>query len=297
MKKLVLLFAAIATSATTFAQIPNAGFENWDNTGGYNTPTGWDNPNATTNPLSIYTCVKGTPGYVGASYLQLTSKTVAGFGVVPGVAVSGILDIAAAQPKSGFAYNQRPASLKGEWQYMAYGSDAGHIVVFLSHWNSTTMSRDTVAFTDHTLAGMVMSWASFDIPLNYVSGAFPDSAIIVLSASGTTPVANSYLYVDTLQFAGSVPSSVNNISGNNMNVSVSPNPSSSFADVTFTGTPGLEATISVSDISGKVIRTYQQAERAGVNTIRMNTEQLGKGVYLVTISDGQNRSVGKLAVQ
>lgn len=297
MKKTLLLLAAIATTTIVFAQIPNAGFESWDNSAGYNTPTGWDNPNATTNPLSVYTCTKGTPGFVGSSYLQLTSKSVIGLGVVPGVAVSGVLDIAAAQPKSGFAYDQRPASLKGEWQYMAYGADAGHIVVYLSRWNTTTMSRDTVAFTDHVLSGMVMSWAAFDIPLDYKSTAFPDSAIIVLSASGTTPVANSYLYVDTLQFAGSVPSSVYSVGTDNNNVVIAPNPASSSATISFTGTAGQTATVCITDIAGKVVYTSQQACQAGRTMVTVNTASLSPGLYFVAVSDEKNLSVTKMVVQ
>ena len=42
--------------------------------------------------MAVYTCVKGTPGNPGTSYLKLVSKTVTGFGVVPGVAVCGTIN-------------------------------------------------------------------------------------------------------------------------------------------------------------------------------------------------------------
>lgn len=297
MKKIILFCAAVIAATTSFAQIPNAGFEDWTNTSGYNTPTSWDNLNATTNPLSTYTCIKGTPGYAGASYLQLISKTVMGLGVVPGVAVSGVLDVTAAQPKSGFPFTQRPGSLTGAWQYMAYGSDAGHIIVFLSRWNMTTMSRDTIAYTDHTLSGMVMSWASFNIPLTYMSTASPDSAIIVLSASGTTPVANSYLYVDTLQFTGSATGIVNTTAYADMDIIVSPNPALSNTSVAFSGTTGNTATITITDISGKVVYTAQQVEHAGNNTVHVNTNNFTGGLYLVSVSDEQGRAITKLVIQ
>src|SRR5437667_42356 len=75
-------------------------------------------------------------------------------------------------------------------------------------WNTATSKRDTIAFKNYALPGMVMSWGTFTIPLTYYSYATPDSAIIVLSASGTTPVVNSYLYVDNLAFSGTGPSNV-----------------------------------------------------------------------------------------
>lgn len=297
MKKIILFCTAIVAATCSFAQIPNAGFEDWTNTSGYNTPTGWDNLNATTTLASTYTCTKGTPGYAGASYLQLTSKTVMGLGVVPGVAVSGVLDVTAAQPKSGFPFTQRPGYLTGEWQYMAYGSDAGHIIVFLSRWNMTTMSRDTIAYTDHTLSGMVMSWASFSIPLTYMSTASPDSAIIVLSASGTTPVANSYMYVDTLQFTGSATGIANTTAHADMGLVVSPNPALSGTSVSFAGTKGNTATITVTNISGKVVYTAQQAEQAGNTTVHINTSSFASGLYLVSVSDERGRAITKLVIQ
>ena len=72
--------------------IPNGGFENWSMPNGYNVPDSWATLNDLTAPLTVYTCTKGTPGSPGASYLKLTSKSVAGIGVVPGVAVSGSLN-------------------------------------------------------------------------------------------------------------------------------------------------------------------------------------------------------------
>jgi hypothetical protein len=52
------------------------------------------------------------------------------------------------------------------------------------------------------LPGMIMSWRNFSLPISYNSTDAPDSAIIVLSASGNTPVESSYLYIDDLAFAG-----------------------------------------------------------------------------------------------
>lgn len=77
----------MAISTTAFAQIPNSGFENWTTMGSYSNPDNWDQLNAMTNPNSVYTCVKGTPGNPGSSYIKLTSKTVGTMGVMHGLAV------------------------------------------------------------------------------------------------------------------------------------------------------------------------------------------------------------------
>ncbi len=297
MKKLVFLFAAVTATMTAIAQIPNAGFETWTNTAGYNTPTGWDNLNATTNALSVYTCTKGTPGFVGSSYLQLTSKTVTGLGVAPGVAVSGLIDIANYAPKSGFPNTTRPVSLTGSWQYMAYGSDAGSVTILLSKWNSTMMMRDTIAYATQTLSGMVMSWASFTIPLTYRSSSFPDSAMIILSASGTTPVNNSYLYVDDLAFAGSVPSGVTSLNSILNDVIVFPNPATTEISVGYSETEAGSMTINISDITGKIISSTTHNSTQGKNSVSFNTASFRKGIYMVTLVSDAGKHTEKIVIE
>ncbi len=199
----ILFLTVIFITNSVFAQIPNSGFENWTNPNGYNIPDNWGNLNPVTNSTGIYTCLKGTPGSPGTAYLRLISKAVTGMGVQPGIAVSGVLNTTTFQAVSGFAYADRPVSLKGKWQFMANGSDKGYISLYLTKWDGALKMRDTIGEVKYPLPGMVMSWQSFTLPISYSSSEIPDSAIIILSASGTIPVAGSYLYVDNLSFFGS----------------------------------------------------------------------------------------------
>jgi hypothetical protein len=201
--RIIFFLTVIFIVNSLYAQIPNSGFENWSNTAGYNTPDDWGNLNPVTNSVSIYTCLKGTPGSPGAAYLKLISKTVTGMGVQPGIAVSGVLNTTIFQAVSGFAYADRPTSLKGKWQFMANGADQGYISVYLSKWDAGLNMRDTIGEVKYLLPGMVMSWQNFTIPLSYNSNEIPDSAIIIFSASGSIPVDGSYLYIDNLSFFGS----------------------------------------------------------------------------------------------
>jgi hypothetical protein len=194
-----MLLASTITNAQN--TIPNNGFENWTSMGTYNNPEAWSCLNDMTATMSTYTCLKGTPGSVGSAYLKLSSKTVTGLGVVPGIAVCGTIDAVTMQPTSGFAFSIRPQSFTGKWQYMASGADQGFIGVALTKWNTTSMMRDTVAYAYQALSGMAMSWANFTIPMTYMNGDDPDSCIIILSASranNVAAVAGSYLYVDEL---------------------------------------------------------------------------------------------------
>ncbi|PQJ09374.1 hypothetical protein CJD36_019190 [Flavipsychrobacter stenotrophus] len=297
MKKISTLLTAILFSGILAAQIPNAGFETWTTTGGYDVPTGWDQLNSMTSSMSTYTCMKGTPGTVGSSYIKLVSKTVTGMGVMPGVAVSGIIDMATIKPKSGFASIVRPVSLTGSWQYMAYGSDQGHVAVLLSKWNTAMNMRDTISYTDYALPGMAMSWATFTIPLTYLTGAVPDSAIIVLSASGTTPVNSSYLYVDNLAFSGTVPTGFSSIVNGGSSFSIFPNPAKNVAIINYTSKSSQNIKVSVNDISGKLIQTMQPSVISGKNQIQVDLNSLSKGVYIIRIDSEVGTDTQKLVVE
>ncbi len=297
MKKIFTLIAASLFSGVISAQIPNSGFETWTTTSGYDIPTGWDQLNSMTSSMSTYTCTKGTPGAVGSSYIKLVSKTVTGMGVMPGVAVSGVIDMATFTPKSGFASTVRPVSLTGSWQYMAFGSDQGHIAVLLSKWNTAMNMRDTVAFTDYMLPGMAMSWATFTIPLTYHSTAVPDSAIIVLSASGTTPINNSYLYIDNLAFAGTVPTAVNSIANNKDLFSISPNPAAETATISFSSSSNHNVKIHISDMSGKLVKSMEQPALNGKNQIQVDLKGLISGMYLVMVNNETGTETQKLIVE
>jgi len=296
MKQLFTFFAAIAISFSALAQIPNAGFESWTTATGYSTPDNWATLNAMTSADTLYTCNEGTPGYAGSAYLKLTSKTVTGMGVVPGIAVCGTMNTTTFQPTSGFAYTSRPANLTGAWQYMAWGSDMGFVAVMLSKWNSGTNMRDTIAYAYHPLSGMVMSWTTFSMPLTYVSTASPDSAVIILSASGSVPVANSYLYVDTLAFSGAV-AGVASVNAKIESAELYPNPATSEVSLRFNAPEAGELLVSVTDVSGKVLSKHSCQVSAGSNVISLDTRALPKGMYVVGLISGSYTEDKKLIIQ
>jgi hypothetical protein len=282
-KSIFTIVAATFVSVSAFAQIPNNGFETWMSMGSYSDPTGWDQLNSMTTGMGVYTCTKGTPGAVGTSYLKLVSKTVSGMGVMPGVAVSGVIDMATFKPKSGFPYAMQPAKLTGSWQYMASGADAGFVAVYLTKWNSGMMMRDTIAKAKQNLSGMAMSWATFSINLTYMSTAMPDSAVIVLSSSGATPVANSYLYVDNLSFSGTV-TGINNIDNYVSNINAYPNPTSDNINVELNAQKSSTIKLQLVDLTGKVIKEINAGEIQGKYNAIINTTVISKGIYFLKVT-------------
>lgn len=281
MKKLLLVAALGAFFSSNAQSIPNGGFESWTNMGSYETPASWDNLNSYSAAFSVYTCTKGTPGNPGSSYMKLVSKTTA-VGVAPGVAVSGQIDLsnpASPKLKSGFPYTSRPAYLIGNWQYMAYGADQGSITILLTKWNTTASKRDTIGYRKYMLQGMVMSWGKFSIPITYQMAGNPDSAAIVLSASGTTPVNNSYLYVDNLDFSN-FPNSTQSVE--NLGFETYPNPTNGLITVKSNNASD-RTVVNVLDISGKVILNTSFKNSSEV----IDLSTFNEGVYFIQLSNGE----------
>lgn len=205
-------------------QISNAGFEVW-NASAYPDPADWDNLNQKTYTTGVNTCLQGSPGSPGSFYLLLMTQNVPGKGIVPGKAVSGKIDTTTYLPVSGFAFTSRPAQLNYNMQYMPYSStDPSSVGVWLTKWDTLTGTRDTIASGYTKYAAMAHSWFASYTMLNYYSGNNPDTACIVISSSDSIPMAGSYIYIDNLQFSGSVIGVIET-SKTNAHFEIYPNPS------------------------------------------------------------------------
>lgn len=291
MKKITLITIALmfVFTISEAQEIPNAGFENWTNIGAYSNPDGWDQLNALTANANVFTCEKGTPANVGSYYLKLTSRTVTGMGVIPGIAVSGQIDPSTFQPKSGFPFTGQPQSLTGKWQHMIYGSSQGFIDVNLTRWDNATNSRIIVANGHVDLTGMAMSWANFSIPLNYNETNTPDSCVIIMSASGTAPTNNDYLWVDAMTFQGSV-TSINPMELENT-FEIYPNPVLNNLIFNAANFDKKIVSLKIMDMMGSEIKAFQIGKEKSIETIDVSS--LSKGNYILFISTNNGFSTKK----
>jgi hypothetical protein len=279
-KQFLSIIAVTVISVSAFAQIPNNGFENWTSMGSYNNPDSWDQLNAMTSSMSVYTCNKGTPGSPGASYLKLVSKNVTGMGVMPGIAATGMINVGNMNVTGGFAFTQRPQSLTGSWQYMIGTADTGFVAVYLTKWNSSMGMRDTVAMAWQKLYGMgAMSWTNFTINLMYMGGGNPDSAQITLSSSGMTPVAGSYLYADNLAFAGSVAGVKENKF--NADVKLFPNPANDKLVISVSNSKSTKGQVEIFDVTGKKIKSLNEVDFS--SSLPIDIADLPKGQYIIKL--------------
>lgn len=276
MKTKLLIALLIAYTGILKAQVPNGDFSNWTALTTYDMPADWDNLNPLTASQGVFTCMKGLQKSTGNLYLRLVSDSVAGMGVAPGIAVCGKLDPLTLKPKSGFAYTQRPTALTGQWQFMAQGNDPGFIAIYFSKWNSSTKQREIIGTGVDTLKGMEMAWAPFSVPITFSNSSLPDSCIIFLSASSTTPIQYSYLYVDDLKFETTSGISENQAAAKSFNCY--PNPATNLLKLNLQGLKNVQS-IQIVNALGLIM--YSNTAHSISNEIDIS--QYPPGMYFITI--------------
>jgi hypothetical protein len=294
----LIIWFMVSTAAASGQQIPNNSFEDWTIVGSYEMPDFWDNLNPSTDSTGIYTCTKGTPGSAGTYFINLTSTWVPGLNmVIPGIAVSGIMDQVTQMPVSGFAFSERPEKLTGKWQYMSFGGDNGFVQALLTRWNATEGKRDTVAYANYKLSGMVHTWQSFTIPFDYFSGSYPDSCIIVLNASGLFPADFDFLWVDDLAFAGSVVTWIPRSDEHGRDLAVFPNPSGPAFSVQFYCDRQEQVRLIISDERGVQLQNSVHNVVQGSNVLSTFIQGVKPGSYLVTIRSSSFSETKKIIIR
>jgi hypothetical protein len=313
MKKLslLLLVTLILNSKITTAQnLINAGFENWTNVIIFNEPTGY----VSSNYFSIILGSGGLPranvsksagikhgGNFAAkleSYAQNTGDSLG----VPGLIITGSLDIASAAITPGFPYVGRPAELRGYYKYaQGLSTDSGTALVSLMKRNILTGQQEAVAIGIGIFSNK-SSFSEFSVPLFYASSEIPDTAIIVFSTTSTlstdsaaltsAPVG-SILYLDDLSFFGSVAAGLESIDAL-LQVSTYPNPSSDLVNITFVQKAAGVGQLMIRDLTGKLIYQQDINLSAGINEIPVATKDWDSGLYLYQINTPEgtvNRSL------
>lgn len=272
------------TTSNLIAQIPNGGFENWIDMGTYSNPESWGTLNNKWASSTIFTATQGTPGNPGSSFLKLTSKTI-GPTVKNGTAVSGIIDSMNVVPISGFPFTGQPVAFTGQWQHMIFGTSQGHITVILTKWNSSLNIRDTVAIANKTLEGMAMSWEFFSIPFVYFNMTPPDSCIIFMQASGDFPEVDDYLWVDDLDFIGTVGLESTNLAVIN-SISVFPNPlTDGIVTISFQSISSAIVNVELYTVSGELI--FSEGYSVTSNQIQIDLGKIAEGIYFLKVRDGE----------
>lgn len=179
---LALLVAFLHLGAgQLFAQIPNAGFENW--TGG--NPDGWSTSNESGFDATI---TQTSASHSGTSAVEGIVGQISGFPWPP--------FLASGSDNEGFPVNARHAALHGWYKFNPLGSDQIAISVGM------TLAGTAIGAGGLALSDAQSTYREFVVNIDYLSSEVPDTCFIYIGLSGSggfSTIGSTYV-IDDLSF-------------------------------------------------------------------------------------------------
>jgi hypothetical protein len=315
---LVFIFCSVIVISQTQPQIPNGGFENWENVGSSTEePTSW-NSNKTGSGLAStgpQTCYRETGGHSGTYCVRVETKYYI-LAVVNGNVTTGVVNAPSSNKAEGFisatgankiAFTGRPDSLVGWYKYtQATGgtgasAEQGKVLAILHtgdfydpeapvNGNHPDLSGNKIGDALFVSpASNTTTWKRFSIPFTYASASNPDFILLnVTSSNNQTTVApnsgstGSKLWLDDLEviYNASIPSSVNETKKSSFKIYTHDN--TIYADLSKINEA---ATLNLFDLTGKLVM-QTSLEKNEVNSIKLsNAINAGLYFYQVNIND------------
>jgi hypothetical protein len=290
MKK-TLLFGILYTFifSTLFAQqqVPNGDFENWETHAlGFETPVGWDNPNASLSLLSIIPVLPSDDAANGDFSVYLESIELTGLGyTIPGVVTLGIFTVDyvnnTATFEGGVPFSDRPMALKGSIKNDPVPNDSTMVAIIFTKYNTMESKRDTIGGGVMFFSELISNWTNFSVPIYFSTEENPDSMNInVVSSNIFNPQPNNKMYVDNLSFE--YEAGINDIR-NIVETSIYPNPASD--NITFSFEKELNAVINVYSNEGQLV----YSGKADGNEVSIDVSSYISGTYYFALIEGSKK--------
>lgn len=147
-----------------------------------------------------------------------------------------------------------------------------------------------IAPTSNTSIGN--TWETLNFDVGSVAGANVEQIVILFDPGNFS--SGEYFW-DNLQFGGET-NTFETLSGLN-DFKVYPNPVKGIANFQFDLAAGAEVSLTVSDISGKLVDTVIDGfQSSGSHTLEWNTDNVNNGLYFYTLAINGNVATGKITV-
>ncbi len=263
----------------TFAQIPNASFENWS--GG--NPVDWLTTNS---PPSFVNVTQASPGHAGSFAAQGSIVSISGF-PIPIVMVSG-------PDGQGYPNTSRPAALHGWYKYTPISGDAFVVVIALKK-NGQGMGGG--AFSTSAAQS---TYREFVANILYSTGENPDSAVItaqITNGAGQTHAGSAFILDDL--FYGAASADVK-VAGSDVPAKFVlnqnyPNPFNPSTTIRYELPKAANVRLEIFNMLGQQVATLVDGERAaGVYTAEFNALNLSSGTYFYKLQAGGFTDVKRL---
>lgn len=282
--KLLFIASAISSYAHLYAQIPNAGFEDWTNQGNFMNPTGWWCANDSVQFGNLYPANRSTdhfPPNSGNYSIRIENHTEllpswAAFGIIWTGGLSG-------NDYPVFAIQGHPVTLYGYYKFLPQGIDTFEIHIRL-YENGIDIGGGLFK-----TAEMVNSWQPFSLDIPDYDTA--DSARIMILAcynnDAPDPSGNSVLFIDNLSFDSLVVDGINT-EKSELNFMVSPNPFTEQVSLRF-DSDGTDKQIVLYDLNGRALMVSQGIKSQ--HTLDMQNRAPGMYLLSVVSSKGSSRKL------
>jgi hypothetical protein len=274
-----MLFLLFVPAIAPAQPIPNAGFENWVGTSPMN-PVGWYADNYPAAP----------PYFSGAIPVTRTTTAHTGTYALQGSVVSydftGIGGMAyPPELWASFGYTGRPAALTGWYNFTSVGHDTLMALVNLYINNQSQV----VAVGEGGSGTTGPGYSKFTMPLDYVSGATPDSAwiqIIIGTGDNDTLHIGSTFLLDDLAFEGQatgVMASIEKPATFALDQNY-PNPFNPSTTIRFQVPEASNVRLSVYNVLGEEVAVLLNEQRqAGVYDLKFDAVGFSSGTYFYRI--------------
>lgn len=274
----MLIFPFLLMAVLAFAQIPNAGFEQW--TG--NEPAGWSTNNANL-PGSTTKCTTAHSGSYSAQISTMPVATsYAGGNLTSG---DGVLYFATG--------SLNPPAFNGWYQLSANGGDYVAIDIATKCGN-TGSGAGVLYLKDNTSV-----WKQFSVCIYYPAQCGTDSAqaLIWLTNAATFCNAGTSARIDDLSFGACVTAvyGPDNIAAFE---SLSPNPASAYSDVIYALSDAGNVNIALYDLSGRMVQELLPPVLQAPGRYKVPAELSGLegGLYLCVLTVNGQAFTKKLMV-
>ena len=245
------------------AQIPNSGFENWNN----NDPVGWS-----------------TLDILGDAVSQTTDAHSGSYAAKMEV-MSFYESLVPPLLNSFFPISQRYGSLNGYYKFEPQNSGEHLIVAVVLFSKSIILPIGSGTFETDNKAS---SYSQFSMPIEYWSSETPDSAWIYFTIEDTTEntTAGSYAVIDDLSFGNSTSANLEEEIPSAFVLKQNyPNPFNPTTTIEYSIAEGSNVDLKVYNILGEEVAVLANGFfAAGSYKINFSAKNLPSGIYIATLN-------------
>jgi len=282
MRKITLSILAIVFGLSLWGQIPNAGFEDWEeNLYGGMQPVNWWAIYNSANFNNIY---QTSPGHTGEYAVELKPTEMAGVGTPSSILIS--------EP---FPVSQRYGELSGYFKGTLAGSDTLYIIGLLFKEDM----NDPLAVAPGIYTETVEEFTEFHVNFDYYSSDDPDSCLITVivgSLDLTMAHIGSTFTIDDLALSGSAGVGDHETAQATFGTPW-PNPATDQLNIPFELTEPNEVTLEVYNTQGKLIFTSEKMTFSqGAQELTLDVSSYTPGIYFYRMSTGKDSMISKTFV-